>query len=295
MAGRSASCNRRCNKPVTLVRSGDRRRTGELFAVVRAHQASSEPHDKTDLAPVVALLLWACGPKSSYDPFVVPEGNVYGTAQVIAMAPFPEPADISVPDSILQILESLIDSTLSAGGFTTIPAEAFAKSWQAIVEELGRVYDPMTGRLDGEKYRVAEERLGRELSEQFDVDALMYPELVLADAAYADGVAKWDGASQSVASFWDHVGEALSALANGLSNVQHVSTYPSGTVSALSLRVALFSLDGSELYTNWGGIEIVADREDGGFLPDERRFREPQRIRRSVEMALRPLIERKVR
>ena len=250
--------------------------------------------DMTRWIPFVTVAVFAsCASKTQFNPFVTPETAVYDVARVISLAPFAEPAGLAVPDSILQLFETLIDSALSSGGFSTVPEDAYAAAWQAILEDLGGIYDPMTGQLDNEKYRVAEQRIAHEMSEQFGANAFLYPELVLVDAEFANGVAKWDGTSQSVASFWEHLGETLSALASGLSNGGYSTNYPSGTVSAVSLRVGLYDLEGSELYTNWAGIELVADKKDGTFYPDEQRFQEPERIRQSVENALGPLIHHK--
>ncbi|MBI2073181.1 MAG: hypothetical protein HYW52_04345 [Gemmatimonadetes bacterium] len=59
-------------------------------------------------------------------------------------------------------------------------------------------------------------------------DAVLFPEIAVVDAPYADGTATWDGTSQAVAGFFTVL---IAAIAN--------SDLPAGTAEGLSLDVQI--------------------------------------------------------
>lgn len=240
--------------------------------------------------PIWLSLLAGCTSSPRYDPFSVDPAAI-GRETVIVLAPVTSAGDIEIPDSLFPALEDILSDSLFAAGLNVIPSAAFSGIWETIMDDLGGIYDPRTGDVVPDKQATARQRLADELTHQFRAGSILYPEIILVDAEFQDGVARWDGASQAVAGFWARFADILHAVADGLSGEDHGSSLPRGFVAALSLQVILEDLDGIEMYTNWGGLEVVADDETGEPLPAAELFQDLERLHRAVGISLRPLLE----
>ncbi|KPJ86720.1 MAG: hypothetical protein AMS18_15330 [Gemmatimonas sp. SG8_17] len=212
-----------------------------------------------------------CRPVPTTHRFVAPREQVYAKIDRIALTPVTLGEGAEVPEAVLLELDSLIAAKVQDAGFETVPAVVHAEIWARIVEELGGLYSPYTGVFDEERFRTAVEQLRNELREEFNPDALLYPEIQVVEAEADYSQAKWDGASQSVGG---SVG---------------------GVFYALSLSVAIEDMDGAGLYIGRGGLELLErwDRmaRDYVSLPDSSLFVDKARIVNAVDLALGPIVE----
>lgn len=157
--------------------------------------------------------------------------------------------------------------------------------WGHGADSVGGYYDPMTGRQDTTKLNLLRRYLKQRLRDEHGADAILFPEITVVDAPYADGTATWDGTSQAVARF-------LTVLLRAIAN----SDLPAGTAQALSLYVQLESVDGGIVFTNSGGIELWAKPTGDGsslnWVPREKLLLDRKRNQKAVWIALGPVLER---
>jgi hypothetical protein len=240
---------------------------------------------------LLTVSVGACSSRADYNPFSVDPEAIADRVRSVALAPLAAGPDVGAPESTLTTLERAITDTLTAAGFAVVSPVIFSGIWESILSDIGGFFDPITGQVIEEKQAIAHQRLTDELSHQFNAGAIVYPELQIVSANYADGVARWDGTSQVVASFWERFAEAVAAAANGFARQPHVSTLPYGSVAAVSLQIIMEDLNGTVMYTNWGGVEIVADEETGKPRSESDLFKDTKRLHRAVGIVLGPLVE----
>ena len=241
-----------------------------------------------------AAVSTACGSKATHDPFSVEPEQLVGRLQNLALPRVAHPENLPVTDTILSRFQSGVATTLDGAGFTVIGQDDVAGIWEPILDDIGGYYDPRTGGIIEEKRKAANQRLRRQLRVRYGVDAIVYAELIIVDAPYSDGVARWDGTSQSVAGFWDKLFETVGAVADALVQEPHVSSLPVGTAPAVTLQVVVEDLEGRELYVNWGGVAVIADVETGEWLEPAEAFQDAKRFERAVDIAMQPLVQRTV-
>ncbi len=211
------------------------------------------------------------GAASPYDLFIVSEAEFFDRTQRIALVPLYVDVDLDVPDTIVSMLDSLVENETTVAGFDVIPSLVYDELWRRIVEDVGGVFDPYTGRRDDERFESAVAQLRRELVERYQPHALLAPELWIVEADFRDARATWDGATQNIAE---------SIFRRGVD----------GVVLAITLGIIIEDLDGAELYVNGGGIEVMETLE--GPVPPEALFRDAGRIEHAVRTALQPLRRR---
>jgi hypothetical protein len=187
--------------------------------------------------------------------------------------------------------DSLIAAVLADAGYSLVAVDEYIAVWGRILDQMGGLSDPITGERDEMKFDLARERLYLDLSEMYQADAVLYPEIWTIDAPFGEGVATWDGTSQSMVDFGVRVLDFIGAI---LSSSE--SKLPRGTVRALSLVVFLEDMNGVEVFSDAGGIELLeivgTDPESRRMVPEEELFQDRQRSREAVDQALRALVER---
>ncbi len=234
---------------------------------------------------VLAFFLLGCGGKPAYDPWLVPRENFLARTRMIALSPLDVPDDLEQPEPVATLFDSLLTEALQEAGFGIVPADVVSDIWGHGTDSVGGYYDPMTGRPDTSKLNPLRRYLKRRLREEHGADAILFPEISVVDAPYADGTAKWDGTSQAVTGF-------LAALLSAIANTQ----LPAGTAQGLSLDVQLESVEGGVVFTNRGGIELWAKPDRDGsqlnWVPRDKLFLDAKRNRKSVRVALGSILAR---
>ena len=227
-------------------------------------------------------------PERQYNPFLAPADSVLKVVSTVVVTPVVPPQGVVVSDSVSAQISSLIEARLRQAGFSVVPRVEYARIWDGILRQLGGFFDPLTGERDEGKFGAAREELLRELKGRFDTQVLLYAELQVVDAYVDGGVAAWDGAEQDI-------GGERSAIAAEYQDTferDDVGGRGDGTVSAVTLMVAIDGPDGVEMYRNFGGLEVLARRVveiEGEFAVRA----EPERAVQAVERVLGPLLGKK--
>ena len=221
---------------------------------------------------VTATAITACAfPVVEEMPFAVPPDSLRSKIQTIVITPITSPDELLIPGSAAAKLEAALEEQLQQLGFSVVPSFEYIGMWQHIADEVGGFFNTYTGERDETLFERATSRLHTELRERFQVDALLYPELWLGQVPFYDGVATWDGASQSVFG------------AHGLS----------GRVNALSLVVTIQDTSGTVLYLNGMGFATTDAWNRDSWLPLvlEAVLGDPRLISGAVSGVLAPIVE----
>jgi hypothetical protein len=221
---------------------------------------------------VMVTSIVACAlPAVEDTPFYIAPDSLRSDIRTIAVTPVTSPDAIIITGSAAAKLEAAIEEQLLQAGFSVVPSYEYIGMWQHITDEIGGFYDTYTGERDEDLFNLATNRLRTELSERFQVDALFYPELWEGKVPFYDGVAEWDGASQTVFG------------AYGLS----------GQVYALSLVVSIEDMSGTELYGNDIGLATTEAWYRNSWLPlvMDGVLGDPRVVSTAVTGVLAPILE----
>lgn len=239
----------------------------------------------------LALSVAACAGKSDSYPLSIPPEGLFQQTKIIALTPVSIPEGLQNQASSAGEFDSLIAAVLADAGYSLVSVDDYVAVWGRILDHMGGLTDPITGERDETKFELARERLYLDLSEMYHADLVLYPEVWTVDAPFAEGVATWDGASQSMVQFGVRVLDFIGAF---LSSSE--SQLPRGTVRALSLMVFVEDMTGVEVLSDAGGIELLekvgADPVSRELVPQEELFQDRRRSRKAVDRALRALVER---
>ncbi len=235
------------------------------------------------LAAATLLLVAACatGPKvvKQGDPWQVGKDDFLRYAKTIGLADVYLPDGMQDPGPIKQNFRDVIEAQLRAQGYTVVRPQQYKTNWDRIIAEMGGIEDTLAIGQNPRKIAQAMVRTLDELEAGFDLDAVLVPSVVVAEAVFASGVAAWDGARQPIKS-----GGAMKNFWAGS---------PEGTLGALSLTVTLVSPHGNTYFTNSGGIEVLSKLEGKEFVlvPRSELFTDQERIDQAVTLALKPLLD----
>lgn len=231
--------------------------------------------------PWVTLLAWVlggCGGKPRYSPWLAPRDSVLATAHTIALSPIRVPDDLDEPEPVEALFDSLITDALRTAGFTVVPSDIVSEIWNRGADSIGGYFDPVTGRADTSKLNPLRRHFKQRLRSEHAADLVLFPEIVVVDAPYADGQASWDGTSQAVAGW-------LTIVASAIAN----TSLPAGTAEGLSLDVQMEGMDSGAVFNHRAGIELWAKPSgDGGLsrVPRERLFQDRKRSAKAVRRVL---------
>jgi hypothetical protein len=230
---------------------------------------------------VSLLTLWVisgCAASTPYNPFKVTRENIQSRVKIVVLAPLEIFADVEDPSGVKAKFESLICSKLEEGGFKVIPSNEYASIWKETVAKLGPVYDPATGKRDEKKFDAAFAATARELWEKTKADALLHAVISIVKAEFSSNAAQWHGAVDYVRP------EGVWSMISGPQSY--------GTVPALSLWVYLVDFQGSEMYENVGGIQVISKISGMKIydVPLHDLLTDETRNNRSIGIALNPLV-----
>lgn len=227
-----------------------------------------------------ALAVWSCSstpPSIKVDPFLTPKDAFKKGVDTLAVAPLLLPEGLPDATPVVDEFSRLIDEQLDRYGIVVIRPHEHEQTWKAVAGEPGDFVDPATGERDeaamSRAMSLAVDRLGG----GFAIDGVLFPRIVVVEAAFAAGAAAWDGVEQRI--------ETGGALTRFLAGSQH------GVLGALSLRVSIRSTEGEALFENSGGIEVLSKMDGKQFVtvPRQELFADKERNSKAVETALKPL------
>lgn len=181
--------------------------------------------------------------------------------------------DVPVPTEVASRYAEHLRARLEEAGWWVLPADAFERTLRAIVLERGGIYDPITGQGDSSKLTAAIEETRRQLAARYGASAFVMAGIVVRPARITGEKASWDGVEEQVAD---------------IAAWKKLLVVTRGTTEALSFGVAVEDVDGTELHSGWGGIQLKDRLERGRFVavPAGELFADPERDRRAVDLAL---------
>jgi hypothetical protein len=217
-----------------------------------------------------------------YDPFIKSRSEIYERVDTLAMMPLQGP-DFDRKEEVSARYEALITERLETAGFKVIPSSEFSSIQDPMIEQMGGMFDSITGEADEEKLEAVRLHTMNELIAKFDIDAYVAPKIVLVGANWMGNAAGWDGVTDTTTGktgFW---------AAFKTSNV-------GGTIPAMSLVVGLRDKTNSEdYYVGRGGIQLIAHYGEtfaGGFvdIPESEWFVDEEKDVTAVDIALSALV-----
>jgi hypothetical protein len=233
------------------------------------------------VSTLIIAVLSGCA-AAPYDPFVVSRSEIYEKVDTLAMLPMQCP-EFDRKSETSARYEALITEHLEAAGFKVISSKESADITNAIVEQLGGIFDPVTGQVSETKRQAVSDHLVKEMNAKFDIDGFVAPRFDVVAAPWSGNSANWDGATDVTTGktgFW---------AAFGNSNM-------SGTIPAMSLIVVLKNkTDTESYYVGRGGVQLIARYGESfasGFtdIPTSEWFVDPARDAAAVSIALSALV-----
>jgi hypothetical protein len=175
-----------------------------------------------------------------------PKNDIRDRIKIVALAPVRLGDDIPNATEARQEFGELVANELGTLGFQTVAATEYEQIFNRLRDEAGGFFDPNTGKADNEKFKKVQDLCSRELATKFHADAVLYPAIHVVTVHFAQDQARWDGVEEPISE-------------NGVPGwvLTLGGTYRSGTVPALSLCVTLKDIDGTNLYSECGGIQLV--------------------------------------
>lgn len=205
---------------------------------------------------VVALATAGCETTSTppYQPFKTDQEKFFSTTKTIALAPIAVPANLEVSERQISQFESLIENKIRDAGFSVVLSNEYRDIWKRENELIGGCFDPATGKRDETKFRTVEKRTFEELEKEFNADAVLFTKILVVKARFSNFEAEWDGVEESF------------DVRHGVLKFLDTST-SSGSVGALSMKATIKDMDGTTLYINQGGIQVLSTYHSRGFVP----------------------------
>lgn len=224
-------------------------------------------------------MLYGCATAPPYKPFKVEREQIIQEVRTIGLMGVSLPGKFDKEDQIMAEFESYITEKLTDGGFQVIPSKRYAEIYESMKASVGQLYDPNTGQLLKEKHDALVEHAKREYRSKYDPDALLYSLIRVFKASWSANRARWHGVDEPTTGkkgFW--------------ADVSGPSAY--GTIPGLSLVVVLRNPQENEYYVNFGGIQLLQWVKGRDFVdvPQNQLLADSERNRRSVEIALAPLL-----
>lgn len=217
-----------------------------------------------------------------YDPFVISRSEIYERVGTLAMMPLQCP-DFDRKEEVSARYEALITERLETAGFKVIPSSEFSSIRDPMIEQMGGMYDSITGEADEEKLEAVRLHVRNELIAKFDIDAYIAPIIRIVKANWSGNSARWGGVTDTVSGktgFW----------------ASWKNSNRSGTIPAMSLFVGLRDKTNSEgYYLGIGGIQLIAHYGEtfaGGFvdIPKSEWFVDEEKDVTAVAIALSALV-----
>jgi hypothetical protein len=242
-------------------------------------------YSRVFVSTLIIAVLCGCA-ATPYDPFVVSRSEIYEKVGTVAMLPVQCPEFDRKAEACARY-ETLITERLEAAGFEVISSKESADITNAIVEQLGGIFDPVTGKVSESKQQAVSDHLVKEMNAKFEFDAFVAPSFDVVAAPWTGNYANWDGATDVTTGktgFWAGFGN---------SNM-------SGTIPAMSLIVVLKDkTDTGNFYVGRGGVQLIARYGESfasGFreISKSEWFVDPARDVAAVDAALSKLVNEPV-
>ncbi len=195
-------------------------------------------------AAVILVAPWCgCAGVKTLPALRVPKEEARQRLGTICVLPATAEFEFPEADSKLDTLGQLVQTRLEAQGFPVVPPAQSKNVFSEASAAVGGLYDPDTGERDREKYRQVKQEWYRRLHDQLGCDAVLTCRLEIVQANWTNGLAVWDGASDSVSD----------AFLGGFGAL--------GNVAAVSLWIEIRDMNDQVVYFHTGGVQVIAKLE----------------------------------
>lgn len=206
-----------------------------------------------------AILMTGIGcahqPVKPYNPFKIDAWEFCNEVKTIALIPVRLPEGVLEPETVKAQFEAAIEEKLSEAGFRVLPSKAYRETEEGKARESGGYFDIKTGVLDEEKFKSIQDQTRKELRTTQSSDAFLHAAVRVVTASFYGGMVYWHGAVESISK-----------------TGKRAELNKRGTIGALSLGISIEDADGKDLYTKWGGIQLLSKIEDKGKILEKVKF-----------------------
>lgn len=124
-------------------------------------------------AVVAVALLALAAPAQAGDVFQVPKEQVVARVHVVALAPLRDATDDGIPPAAVARWETALGEELGAVGVKVVPSAEYERVWRTLAAQVGGIWDPISGVVDGEKFKAVRQHTFSELQRLHGIDAVI--------------------------------------------------------------------------------------------------------------------------
>jgi hypothetical protein len=212
-----------------------------------------------------------------YNPFKVAAAEVRSRVRTIAIAPLIAYVNFVDPAAARGRLEPIVSEQLRTGGFAVVSSEEVETLWRRAVDDLGGIYDPITGESNKERFEAVRSAVYRELASQRSVDAVLYLAISPVPLPLPGATVNYCGTTTADPIYWPSSAAPLREDAT--------------LALVLCLNAALFDVEGRELYAIRYGLETVETYalQTRAVRPFAERLQNQARLVEAVKATVGPL------
>jgi hypothetical protein len=185
---------------------------------------------------------------SANDPKPVDRAAIHAALKSVGVLPMRVPSLIPNGEDVARRFEAGILERLRAAGFQVVGAQAMRDIHARLGAELGGIYDPMTGATTRQKVDERDQLARARYLEAHPVAGFVRLAVAQRSANSYSMTAEWDGVKENVTG----QSSMKSFLNMSAGQLGH------GVVPALSLVLVLEDLEGKEIYSDIGGLQLLS-------------------------------------
>jgi len=233
----------------------------------------------TVLCLLIVVFGGAC--TTPYNPFMIPDSELRERVQTIALAPLRVASSLADPAFARSQIEPLVTARLIAGGFQVVSSEEMEQLWRSIAMDMGNLFDPESGEVDGERWEAVEGAVYRDLQSEHGADAILYLTVNPKNLYLPILKPEFYGTKDNL--YWP-------ARKLGFSDYRGESGPPT-LARALCLDAVLYDMEERKIYYNRAGLELFETFawQTKAERPLEERLRDPEKLKQAIEIAIGPL------
>jgi hypothetical protein len=225
---------------------------------------------------MIAMMASSCV-RPPYDPFKTSSSEVRERVRTIAIAPLLVAATLADREAVRAQLEPAVTARLEAGGFTVVPSTEMERLWRRAADDVGDVFDPVTGALDKAQFKTVEAAVYRDLRSERNVDAVLYLGINAVVLYLPPATVAYCGTTVPEPLYWPATAPPLRGAAT--------------VAVVLCLNAELADLEGRELYGIRHGLEPIETyaAQTRAVRPFNERLEQPARLVEAVDVTVGPL------
>lgn len=184
-------------------------------------------------------------------------------------------------------VHGLVRQYLVRHGYEVVPDHVFDNAWNQAVRTYGNMYDPTTGRVDPQTWRVVMVTTAATLREQGDIDAIVFADVIEHDVQHSYGMqhyARWYGVTRK---------PALQGPGEGVP----VDFDWGQQVKAASVWVTVYNRDLELLFSGRGGLDVLQAIDlkmaSPAFVRRKKLLQNEGHLQEGIQLAFHPFIEMK--